>query len=318
MEDPPNEYLPVALQPTAGATIVTYEPETTAEKMVAIRTEQLEMVEKLMVLDVHYGRIPGTPKPTLYQPGAQLLDVLHGFAPIPHTVDKVEDFQHGYFSYTARVDLIHRRSGTIAAGGLGSCNSGEKKYRDAKYRSGDDAGKPVDPRDILNTLLKMAVKRAHIAATLNATGLTDYFTQDLEDMKEVGAGGNGGTAPYGLCPIHNKQLRKGTYGLYCPTKVTGTDNKERWCKGTAPGGKKPPATAPKALAPSAPAEGESLTYPAGDQIKNLGQLYTAALNFFGLSKNETLDKLDIKDATQIADPGAEWEKLVEKYQEQGE
>ena len=244
--------------------------------------------------------------------------MLHGFAPIPHTVDKVEDFQHGYFSYTARVDLIHRRSGTIAAGGLGSCNSGEKKYRDAKYKSGDDQGKPVDPRDILNTLLKMAVKRAHIAATLNATGLTDYFTQDLEDMKEVGASGNGGSAPYGQCPIHNKAIVKGEFGPYCPMKVEGPDGKKRWCKGVAPGGKKTPAPPPKPDEQPAPSEGQPAVFPPGDQIKNLGQLYTAALNFFGLSKNETLDKLDIKDATQIADPGAEWEKLVEKYQEQGE
>lgn len=35
--------------------------------------------------------------------------------------------------------------------------------------------------DQYNTILKMAMKRAHIAATLNATAASEIFTQDLED-----------------------------------------------------------------------------------------------------------------------------------------
>jgi hypothetical protein len=38
-----------------------------------------------------------------------------------------------------------------------------------------------DPSDIVNTVLKMADKRALVAATLIATGLSEYFTQDIED-----------------------------------------------------------------------------------------------------------------------------------------
>jgi hypothetical protein len=38
-----------------------------------------------------------------------------------------------------------------------------------------------DPADIVNTVLKMADKRALVAATLIATGLSEYFTQDVED-----------------------------------------------------------------------------------------------------------------------------------------
>jgi hypothetical protein len=38
-----------------------------------------------------------------------------------------------------------------------------------------------DPADIVNTVLKMADKRALVAATLIATGLSEYFTQDIED-----------------------------------------------------------------------------------------------------------------------------------------
>jgi hypothetical protein len=44
-----------------------------------------------------------------------------------------------------------------------------------------------DPADLHNTILKMACKRALIAAVLNATAASDFFTQDLEDLNEKAA-----------------------------------------------------------------------------------------------------------------------------------
>jgi hypothetical protein len=41
--------------------------------------------------------------------------------------------------------------------------------------------KNPDVADLANTILKMADKRALVAATLIATGLSEYFTQDIED-----------------------------------------------------------------------------------------------------------------------------------------
>ena len=51
-----------------------------------------------------------------------------------------------------------------------------------------------NPYDLDNTLMKMACKRALVAATLNATAASDIFTQDTEDLPAeiLGAGGNGG------------------------------------------------------------------------------------------------------------------------------
>lgn len=42
--------------------------------------------------------------------------------------------------------------------------------------------KNPDVADLVNTILKMADKRALVAATLIATGLSEYFTQDIEDF----------------------------------------------------------------------------------------------------------------------------------------
>ena len=60
----------------------------------------------------------------------------------------------------------------------------------AKFKDGDqsiegqNAGKVAneDVAELQNTILKMADKRALIAATLVATGCSDIFTQDVEDM----------------------------------------------------------------------------------------------------------------------------------------
>jgi len=60
----------------------------------------------------------------------------------------------------------------------------------AKFNDGDpaiekqDIGqvKNADVAELANTILKMADKRAFVAATLVATGLSDYFTQDMEDF----------------------------------------------------------------------------------------------------------------------------------------
>jgi hypothetical protein len=43
-----------------------------------------------------------------------------------------------------------------------------------------------DPADQVNTILKMAEKRALIAATLIAVNASDYFTQDIEDLPGFG------------------------------------------------------------------------------------------------------------------------------------
>jgi len=62
----------------------------------------------------------------------------------------------------------------------------------AKFKDGDQTiesqqlgmVKNPDVADLDNTILKMAQKRALVAATLIATGASDYFTQDIDDFIE--------------------------------------------------------------------------------------------------------------------------------------
>ncbi|HKT90117.1 MAG TPA: hypothetical protein VJQ59_16850 [Candidatus Sulfotelmatobacter sp.] len=67
----------------------------------------------------------------------------------------------------------------------GGCNAGFKL--DDQAIIGQETGRKANPEifDQVNTLLKMAQKRAHVAATINATSASEFFTQDLEDARSV-------------------------------------------------------------------------------------------------------------------------------------
>lgn len=100
--------------------------------------EQLQELERfkreIMVPDVDYGVIPGTPKPTLLKPGAEKLSVAFGLAPVFEVTGRIEDWDRGFFHYEVRCDLISKRTGSVVASAHGSANSKEPRYRwrDAK------------------------------------------------------------------------------------------------------------------------------------------------------------------------------------------
>jgi hypothetical protein len=169
-------------------------------------------VKGIMQEDKDYGTIPGTQKPTLLKPGAEKLCRFFGLSVAGEVVNSIEqwDADDPFFFYHCRCRLS--RGGILVAEGDGSCNSREDKYAWTWM----DAPKPQDeaiiaemraaktgrfrqrggawiwqervPQSathsftIANTILKMAQKRALIAATLVACNASEFFTQDLEDM----------------------------------------------------------------------------------------------------------------------------------------
>lgn len=146
-----------------------------------------------------YGVIPGTQKPTLLKPGAEKILMLLGLSSYYDVVEKIEDWDKGVFSYTVKCKLY--KDEKLITEGLGSCNSKEDKYR---YRWVYDTDVPphydkntlkknqygkyrIDNDEIysqVNTLLKMAKKRAQIDATLTVASLSEVFTQDMEDLQK--------------------------------------------------------------------------------------------------------------------------------------
>jgi hypothetical protein len=198
----------------------------------AMRVRQLdEFYRDVMQEGTDYGVIPGTNKPSLYQPGAQLLDQIFGLVPMFEVdTSSLIDWQRPipFFHYVIRCKLMSRRGGELVAEAIGSCNTHEDRYRwrtakrscpdckaetiikgkqefgggwlcfkknggcGAKFRDGEaiiedqvvGRAENEDAASLENTVLKMAQKRAHVAATLNATGASRIFTQDVEDMPE--------------------------------------------------------------------------------------------------------------------------------------
>jgi len=166
-------------------------PQVLAPLTIREMRDQVNLIQgvmkEVMLVDTHFGRIPGTPKPTLYKAGAEKLCFLFRLAPnykiMPQTSVTPETCK-----YVIECDLVHVQSGMIYGSGIGSCSSGEKRYRRKD-------GTPPDPADVENTILKMAQKRAMVAATLSATAASDIFTQDIEDMDAETLGNGGGRQP---------------------------------------------------------------------------------------------------------------------------
>jgi hypothetical protein len=86
---------------------------------------------------------------------------------------EVEGETQGIYEVVAVCDLLNN-AGQILASCSASANNLENKYR------------TLSVWDTRNTLRRMAEKRAHVAAVLMATGASDMFSQDLEDVAEDG------------------------------------------------------------------------------------------------------------------------------------
>jgi hypothetical protein len=145
-----------------------------SKNSVAVYQEQLKQlvafVQSQLKEGIDYGTIPGTKKPSLYKPGAEKLGALFQLGSRILEADKVVDVKDGFAMFTYRVEIFHLPTGKTVSQCEGSCNSREKKY----------IGRPM--YDQLNTISKMAQKRAFVGAMMNAVRASDFFTQDLEDM----------------------------------------------------------------------------------------------------------------------------------------
>ena len=153
-----------------------------------------------------FGVIPGTKQPSLFKAGAQ--KIANTFGLLQHfTVESsIEDTQTPVFFYRVRCDLVKiAQDGTeyVFTTGHGSANTMER-------RNGRNS-----PWDSANATLKMAEKRSLTAAVLSVSGLSDLFSQDLENEdfmnQEVSVAKADDT-------ISNKQLKylftvAGTVGL---------------------------------------------------------------------------------------------------------
>lgn len=179
-------------------TVRVLRPIDTAAVLVAAQQESRTLIAQLLQKDKDYGVVPGVSKPSLLKPGAEKYNAAYGLM-ARFTVAEKEVDHHisiqwikrqaqwsgargqrkkemvetrgesfGLYRYVINCELIDRATGDVVGSSLGSCSTLESKYVDR-------------PRDLENTVIKMAEKRAYIGATLLTHGLSEQFTQDVED-----------------------------------------------------------------------------------------------------------------------------------------
>lgn len=120
-----------------------------------------------------YARIPGTPKKSLLKPGAEKLANLFKLGSRIITKERDIDREGGFALFNYTVEVFHLPTGAVIAQCEGSANSDEKKFK----------GRAM--ADLINTLQKMAQKRAFVGAVIIAVGASDFFTQDIEDASDL-------------------------------------------------------------------------------------------------------------------------------------
>ncbi len=126
-----------------------------------------DILKRVMQKNIDYGVIPGCQKPSLFQPGAEKLDLAFRLRP-SYTLEVVKDVGS---IYTVRATCYLKSIVTdvIVGEAIAECSSYEKKYR------------RQDVNDIRNTIVAMATKRAHVRATRGATAASDVFDADVID-----------------------------------------------------------------------------------------------------------------------------------------
>ena len=125
--------------------------------------------------DVDFGVIPGTKSPSLFKSGAEKVCMAYGLLQHFTTESKIEQYDKSgcFFYYLVKCELVKIANDGkeyIFTTGYGAANTAEK-------RNGRNANTP----EAINTCVKMAEKRALVAAALHISGLSDMFTQDIED-----------------------------------------------------------------------------------------------------------------------------------------
>lgn len=176
------------LDPTTPAPALL-RPIASPAEVLAAQNETRDIIAKTLKEGHDYGVIPGTNKPTLLKPGAEHVTLAFGcYFGDPEILEREVDHDRvvqwrkrngrtgesvGLYRYVVRVPVINRATGERVGFGIGACSSMEPKYVE-------------EPRAAENTIVKMAHKRALVSAALVTFGLSDQFTQDVEDLVPEG------------------------------------------------------------------------------------------------------------------------------------
>lgn len=288
------------------AQLALLRPIAKPQELVQAQEEIRELVMKALKEGRDYGVIPGTDKPAMLKSGAERTTIGMGcYYGEPRIVeeeidhdrevrwikrkkryergepvlaedgkqvwDVEEGISYGLYRYVIRVPIIDRATNQEVGHGIGVCSTMESKYVDR-------------PRDSENTALKMAKKRAAVDACLTTFGLSDQFTQDVEEQGDEAQGSVSPAAANQVpsCPKcggrmwDDRKKKKnpkapdfkcrdrscdGLFwpGQWKPDAATAAGAQEGNAAGATPGGSAPAGSAPSATGTTSAAQATAAT-----------------------------------------------------------
>ena len=240
----------LTLHEESRATTVYHDQiEALAEQLSALE----EAYRRFLRDGIDYARLPGTPRPTLLQPGAEKLARVFGLAIEEELVrfDVQPDAVHA----VVRVNVY--RGGELLGSAHGAASSMESKYRwrwiDAEKPEDDAIARDLvargearwrkregqwvfqrrvpnpDVHDLQNTILKMAAKRAFISAIKRFTAASSFFLVDIDDMEEEVVRGEAQAPPKQSKPRQStRSLKSRLIELMKANGLNTTDEQQAW------------------------------------------------------------------------------------------
>lgn len=307
-EEPGNNQTAIARRPPA---------EVLAEEASLERTKtQLKLIQQfyrdIMEEDVDYGIIPGTPRPSLWLPGAELLRLglrlRHEFT----LCSKEENWDIPRFVYCYRCD-IYGPNDTKLGDAEGICSSEEAKFK-WRWFTEEKLPRAVDKTrletrltdknvmeyrclnpdlsELAHIIADRAQKRSFVKGIRLCTAASRIFAdQDYETD-------NGDTKPSKRkhwCEKHQVAFfKRGKMTRYAhPIQGGG------WCAEEAA---ESPPTAPNPPPAAKQSETQLKRDPA--TVKTLGDLFKACLDDFNMQPPQVLAELNVKSKEEIVDPAA--------------
>jgi len=192
------------IQEAAKSAVLTNEAIT-------IIKHNIDMAQKLVyeVLEenIDYGRIPGTPAPGLWDPGAGKISAAFNVYPKYALLHAEES--DGLVSYTVESTLLSRGTGKPMSTGIGAASTRETKYKyrwhtaeeargfgyspeqlEAFKKNKDNKYRIPNPEygELVNTIVKMSAKRADVDAVQNlpavSSALRKLFQQPVSERNK--------------------------------------------------------------------------------------------------------------------------------------
>jgi hypothetical protein len=201
----------IIVQPPQSATLTELQQQV--DHLISNRSYIIEKVKPLLIEQVDIYTLPGMTKPSLGKPGAEKLAAIFklraSFRVDQETMTAIGQAAAGrqfiayvctlthdgnftgegrgatfvdwertqYANMNAQAFEAHKRANDLKEGDYQEATGKFGKYYRVK------SGKVFDQL-ALNKAIKMAQKSAFVDAVIRATGMSDLFTQDIEDMRE--------------------------------------------------------------------------------------------------------------------------------------